>query len=156
MISFDLKCETGHVFEAWFRSSASYEEQRGDGQIPCPICGDTQIDKAVMAPAVAAKGNRSAVSASVPMTASDNAPMPSPDQIKAMLSALIDAQTKSLAQSQWVGEKFTDRARAMHYGEEDHAPIHGTANIHDARAMIEEGVAVAPLLVPVAPPEQTH
>lgn len=155
MISFDLKCGLGHVFEAWFRSSMAYEEQRDADQIACPFCGDTRIGKAVMAPAVGAKGNqRDAVPAPAQMVTTD-AP-PTEEQIRAVLHALVQAQARSLEQSQWVGDSFTERARAMHYGEEDQAPIHGTANLDDARAMIEEGLAVAPLLVPVAPPDQTH
>ena len=55
MIVFDLRCTRGHVFEAWFASSAAYDAQRSDGSLACPVCGDGQIDKAVMAPAVAAK-----------------------------------------------------------------------------------------------------
>ena len=158
MISFDLKCETGHVFEAWFRSSTSYEDQRSSGQISCPVCGDTQVDKAVMAPAVSAKGNRrnDPGRGTVPMASPQDGPMPSTEQMKAVLNAIMEAQAKSLEQSQWVGDKFSDRARAMHYGEESHAPIHGTANLDEARSMIEEGLAVAPLVVPVAPPDQTH
>jgi hypothetical protein len=61
-----------------------------------------------------------------------------------------------LEQSRWVGDKFADQARAMYYGETEQAPIHGTTNTREALAMMEEGVPVAPLIVPVAPPESTH
>jgi hypothetical protein len=155
MISFDLKCIEGHVFEGWFRSSRDYEDQRGSRRIACPVCGNADIAKAVMAPAVAAKGNRSAASETVQSVSMANG-APNEAQLKAMLGALAQAQAQMLEQSQWVGDKFADQARAMYYGEIEQAQIHGTTDPREARAMMEEGVPVAPLIVPVAPPESTH
>src|SRR3546814_10518072 len=67
MIVFDLKCyDRGHVFEGWFGSSADYEKQRASGMIACPVCGDTQVRKAVMSPAVSAKSNQRDTGASIP------------------------------------------------------------------------------------------
>jgi hypothetical protein len=157
MISFDLKCDGGHIFEIWFRSSADYESQRTAGHVLCPVCGDHDVIKAVMAPAVAAKANRQAHLAPPKgpmMTAVPDAP--SVHEIKALMQAIAEAQAKSLKDSQWVGAEFADRARAMHYGDAKQEMIHGTANARDARAMMKEGLAVAPLLVPIAPPDQTN
>ena len=139
MIVFDLKCGTGHVFEAWFGSSADYDDQQERGLMDCPICGDRAIEKAVMAPAVGAKGNRQE--------------QVSPVAMKAAMAALAAAQSKALAGSQWVGAAFAGRARAMHAGEEDHAPIHGQATIAEAKELVEDGVPVAPLPLPVIPPD---
>jgi len=145
MIVFDLKCSGGHVFEAWFGSSADYESQRGRALIACPMCGDSAIDKAAMAPNVAAKGNRRS-----------EVPAPGKPDPKALMAALAEAQAKMLEGSKWVGVAFADKARAMHLGEEAHAPIHGQASAEEAKALIEEGVAVAPLPLPVVPPEQRN
>lgn len=143
MIVFDLKCGDGHVFEAWFGSSADYESQRERALIACPMCGDSTIDKAVMAPNVAAKGNRRGEASGKP-------------DPKMLMAALAEAQAKMLEGSKWVGVAFADKARAMHLGEEAHAPIHGQASAEEAKALIEEGVAVAPLPLPVVPPEQRN
>ncbi|MBO9670199.1 MAG: DUF1178 family protein [Sphingobium sp.] len=160
MISFDLKCTHDHVFEGWFRSSGDYEDQRGKRQVACPVCGSADVAKAVMAPAVAAKSNRrgSAPAGTVEAPPSVAMASGSPDQAKLeqMLGALAQAQAEMLEKSQWVGDKFAEQARAMYYGEAEQAPIHGTTNAREARAMMEEGVPVAPLIVPVAPPESTH
>jgi hypothetical protein len=145
MIVFDLKCSGGHVFEAWFGSSADYESQRERALIACPLCGDSTIDKAVMAPNVAAKGNRRAEPATDGKL-----------DAKAMIAALAAAQAKMLEGSSYVGLAFADKARAMHLGEEAHAPIHGQASVKEAKALIEEGVPVAPLPLPVVPPEQRN
>ncbi len=134
MIVFDLKCGGGHVFEAWFASSAAFEEQAAAAQVRCPICDDAEVVKAAMAPNIPAKGNT----------------RPDP---KTALRALAAAQAKALENSQWVGKAFPDRARAMHAGEEAHAPIHGQATLAEAKALVDEGVAVAPLPLPVKPPE---
>ena len=148
MIVFDLKCAGAHVFEAWFGSSAGYEEQRAAGLIACPVCGDTEIGKALMAPNIGAKGNRASAPVSLPAPAQ----APTPAAIKAALAAIAGAQAKALETSEWVGPKFAARARAMHAGDEPEAPIHGQATRAEAEALIDDGVPVAPLLVPVVPP----
>jgi hypothetical protein len=149
VIVFDLKCAGGHVFEAWFGSSAAYEEQRAGGLVACPLCGASDVTKAVMAPNIGAKGNaRSGSTAPVEASASE----PSPEAIKGAIAAIAAVQAKMLEGSEWVGVAFTDRARAMHAGDEDPAPIHGQATLAQARELIEDGVAVAPLPLPVIPP----
>lgn len=139
MIVFDLKCRNAHVFEAWFGSSSDYADQQARGLVDCPICGDRSIEKAVMAPAVGTKGNKQ----------SDV----SPATVKAAMAAIAAAQSRALEGSQWVGSAFAGRARAMHAGEEDHAPIHGQATIAEAKALVEDGVPIAPLPLPVVPPD---
>jgi len=145
VIVFDLKCGTGHVFEAWFGSSTAFEEQRAGGLVACPMCGDSDVTKAVMAPNVGTKGNSKAV----PPATTDVTPA----AMKAAMAALAQAQAKMLEGSQWVGGTFATRARAMHAGEEDHAPIHGQASVAQAKELIDEGVSIAPLPMPVIPPE---
>ncbi|MEG3124820.1 DUF1178 family protein [Sphingomonas sp. GB1N7] len=151
MIVFDLKCAHDHVFEAWFGSSTAFEDQRARGLVACPLCGDSAVAKAVMAPNVAAKGNSKPAVPATQRTMPD-API-SPEVMKAALQSLAAAQSKALEKSEWVGRAFADRARAMHSGEEDHAPIHGQSTIAEAKALVEDGVSIAPLLVPIVPPE---
>jgi hypothetical protein len=103
-----------------------------------------------MAPNIGAKGNR-AVSA--PASPASSAP---PEVIKAAMEMIATAQAKMLETSQWVGTGFADKARAMHLGETPTAQIHGQATPEQAQELIEEGVPVAPLLVPVVPPEQCN
>lgn len=155
MIVFDLACSQGHRFEGWFSSSADFADQCAEGMVVCPACGCAQIAKAPMAPAVPAKGNT--LAAKRPDTSAQpmaNTPMP-PDLQKAM-AALAKVQAEVLRNSTWVGDKFADETRRMHYGERDQAPIHGQASLTEARALIEEGVAVAPLPFPVAPPDKLN
>ncbi|MEZ5708076.1 MAG: DUF1178 family protein [Blastomonas sp.] len=165
MIVFDLKCSQTHVFEAWFASSQAYEDQRQRGLIACPVCGSAEVDKAVMAPAVAPKGNSRKAGAAQTAPAepeaspATDAPVPmhnvplDPGKMKAVMQALAAAQASALEKSDWVGSDFSRRARAMHYGEEDHRQIHGQSTPEEAQDLIEEGVAVSPLLFPVVPPD---
>ncbi|CCC05767.1 unnamed protein product [Sordaria macrospora k-hell] len=95
-----------------------------------------------MAPNIAPKGDRAAA--------------PTPEMMKAALQTLAQAQQAALANSEWVGTAFADRARAMHIGDAEPATIHGQATRAEAKALIEEGVAVAPLLLPVVPPERAN
>ena len=158
MIVFDLKCAgEGHVFEAWFGSSADYEAQKASGLLACPMCGDANVGKAVMAPAVAAKGNSRPDPAPVPATQHNEPVAPVmnvADQAKmqALVEALGQAQQKALEGSTWVGRGFAEQARAMHYGEQDRASIHGEVAPDEAKALMAEGVEVAPLPFPVIPP----
>lgn len=165
MIVFDLICrDGGHQFEGWFGSSADYEEQQKAGLIDCPSCGCTAVDKAVMAPNVGVKGNRRASSkTALPApkeqlpSVDDDKPMtkavPVPAEYQELVGKLAKAQAKMLEQSKWVGGDFPEQARAIHYGEKDAAPIHGTASADDVAELEDEGIDVTPLPLPITPPE---
>lgn len=152
MIVFDLKCARDHVFEAWFGSSEDYESQHARGLLVCPMCGDAEVTKAVMAPAVPAKGNSRPERAAAP-SAGDEAPAVTPEQAREIIAKLAQAQSEMLKNSDWVGSDFADTARAMHYGEVDSRPIHGEVDAGQARGLMEEGVPVAPLPLPYVPPK---
>ncbi|MFN4134865.1 MAG: DUF1178 family protein [Novosphingobium sp.] len=160
MIVFDLQCgPQGHRFEGWFGSSADYEDQRARGLVACPSCGSPDVNKAVMAPNVGRKGNQ--LPAPSPSRQPDPAPQamthaPLPPEAVAMLKAVAAMQAEALKSSTWVGRKFAEDVRAMHYGEKDPAAIHGQATIEEARDLVEEGIPVAPLLVPFVPPEEAN
>ena len=137
MIVYDLVCTpAGHVFEAWFGSSGDYDDQRARGLLSCPLCGSEEVGKAPMAPAVRASGQ-------------------SPDP-KLLLAALAAAQARALEKSTWVGKGFAGEARAMHLGEAKHRSIHGQATLAEAKSLAEEGVPIAPLPLPVVPPEEAN
>lgn len=153
MIVFDLQCDHGHRFEGWFGSSADYASQRERGFVSCPQCGSAQVDKAPMAPAVPAKGNRRSESEPAARQLS-NQPM-TPEVEKALVK-LAAAQASALKQSTWVGDKFAEVSRKMHYGEAVEKPIHGQASLDEAKSLVDEGIPVAPLPFPVAPPDKLN
>ncbi len=129
MIVFDLDCgQCGQRCESWFGSNADYERQRGEGLLACPACGSAELAKAPMAPAVPRKGSQS----------------------------LARFQRELLKDSRWVGEKFVETARAMHSGEAKAEPVHGQATLGEARDLIEDGIPVCPLPLPVVPPGQVN
>lgn len=149
MIVFDLRCGNAHVFEAWFASSAAFDDQCARSLLSCPVCGDGSISKAVMAPNIGAKSNALSLrpAPSVPSDA------PTPAAIKAAMQALAAAQAQVLEKSVWVGRAFADQARAMHDGEREAAPIHGQTTLAEAKALVEDGVPIAALPFPIVPPE---
>ena len=144
MIVFDLKClGGGHVFEAWFGSSADYESQRERGLVECPLCGTTKVEKAAMAARLNAKGNKDAAS-------------PDPKAVKAVMARLASMQKKILEGSDYVGERFADEARAIHLGEADARAIHGKASRAESDSLIEDGVQVSPLPFPILEPGEEN
>ncbi len=152
MIVFDLKCTTGHVFEAWFASSDAFQEQKARSLLSCPMCGASDVDKAVMAPNVPAKGNQRPEAGANMVS---DAPAPSAE-MKAMMAKIATAQAEIIKNSQWVGRDFAQQARAMDAGEMDHALIHGQTSAEEARDLLEDGISVMPLLIPVVPPEKQN
>jgi hypothetical protein len=157
MIVFDLLCkDAGHVFEIWFGSSEDYEQQKARGLVACPYCGSTDVDKAVMAPNVGAKGNSRGDPVPAPATVPAAANAPSPQEFKAMVSKLAEIQAKMLENSEYVGGSFADEARSMHLGEREVRTIHGQTTAEEAKALIEEGVPVAPLPLPFRPPKSEN
>ena len=132
MIVYDLVCASGcDGFEAWFRSSADYDEQRAGGLIACPYCQSSEVTKAPMAPRVPKKGGQ-------------------------LLEKLAAAQAQMLKNSEWVGDEFAATARAIHAGEREPGLVHGNATISEARELADEGVPVAPLPFPVVPPGKVN
>lgn len=150
MIVFELACDNAHSFEGWFRSSGDFADQQARGLLTCPVCESARVAKAPMAPAVPAKGNRAAADA----IAVAKGKMPR--EVAEAFKALAEAQAKALAKSEWVGDRFAAEVRSMHYGETEEKQVHGRATKDDAAALIEEGIAVAPLLVPVHRPDKLN
>jgi hypothetical protein len=152
MIHYHLRCERGHAFESWFQSSSAYEAQEKRELVNCPTCGSAKVERAIMAPQIVTrKGRESAAPA--PAAATDvTAPASTPllmaqeRELRAKLKELRDHIVKNADN---VGERFPNEARKMHYGDIEHRPIYGEASPDEARALIDEGVDVAPL--PVLP-----
>jgi hypothetical protein len=159
MIAFDLICAPyRHRFEGWFASSAEYDRQLTAQLLCCPTCGSVAVTKAIMAPNIARKGNQAAGPAprSEPepehtVAVSNQPEMPA--EIEKAIVALGKIQTRMLENSDWVGNKFAEEARAIHYGETPKRIIHGSASANEAQALFDEGITVAPLPLPFVPPE---
>jgi hypothetical protein len=150
MIVFDLKCETqGHVFEAWFGSGADYDDQRACGLVECPLCGSGDVVKAAMAPRIGSGSGDAVSEPSLPVATGS-------ESVKEMLAAMAAAQRALLQSSAFVGDRFSEEARAMHLGERPHSSIHGRATREQARSLIEDGIQVAPLPFPVITPGEEN
>ncbi|WP_295440825.1 DUF1178 family protein [Sphingorhabdus sp. EL138] len=158
MITFDLNCSNGHQFEGWFASSADFDAQKSSGLLACPACNDGIVQKALSVPNVPRKGNqRPALLPSVTPDAAEtsvDAPATAvlPSAMAELVQKLARAQSEMLDKSQWVGGNFAETARAIYYGEEPDRLIHGETSSDEAKALVEEGVGLVPLLFPVVPP----
>jgi hypothetical protein len=138
MIVFDLRCADGcAVFEGWFSSGSDFAEQNERDLVQCPYCGSSSVEKAPMAPMVSRSDGPN-------------------EAVKEVLAELASLQTRLLDGSEWVGSDLPDTARAMHLGEIEARPVHGQASAEDAKSLIDEGVPVLPLPLPVVPPRQVN
>jgi hypothetical protein len=130
MIKYSLICDNDHVFEAWFSDSESFEKQNKKNLISCLICSSTKIKKDIMAPRISSgkqKTNRL-------------------NQKKDKIEMILNKVRKHVESNfDYVGDKFADEARAIHYGEKEEREIYGETSIDDAVELIEEGINVEPL-----------
>lgn len=136
MIKYSLACDGGHVFESWFRDSDGYEKQAKRGFVSCPDCGSTQVQKTIMAPAVARKDR--AEPAGEAVTLLDDKQVELREKLRE-LRAQIEASTDD------VGERFPEEARKMHEGAAPERSIRGRASLAETKALLEEGIPVLPL-----------
>ena len=166
MIRYALVCRKGHAFESWFENSAAYDKQAKRGLVSCPICGDLKVEKAIMSPKISSGGQRGeAAPPSGPAAPTAVTPSPgTPAEAANAPVALMSPQEREFRQklkelrehltrnADYVGQKFPEVARKMHYGEMDHRSIYGEATPQDAKEMHEEGIQFHPL--PVLPDER--
>lgn len=135
MIQYTLKCEQGHRSESWFQSAAAFDALERGGHLSCAICGSAEVTKALMAPRVtAASQDEKAETTPVIQNPSND-----------VENALAALREKVESTSDYVGEKFTDEARAMHLGEKPERSIYGEARLDQAKELIEDGVPLMPL-----------
>jgi hypothetical protein len=125
VIAYSLRCHKGHEFEGWFRDSAAFDEQSGSGHLTCPSCNSARIEKAIMAPAV---------------SGTKKTRKPDPKQMRQFATGLRKYVEEH---ADYVGPKFAEEARKIHYGEVPERQIYGEASQREAQELVEEGVDVA-------------
>ena len=158
MIVFDLRCESNHVFEAWFQNTSAFEDQAQEGQVECPFCGSTDIVKSLMSPNIPAKSNRTTeiqpefISADHVVSASANVPETmetSAEDVKRALQHMHDTMQKYRnhvkKECEYVGDNFADEARAIHDGTAESRGIYGEATLEETEDLLNEGVDILPV-----------
>ena len=140
MIRYALCCEAGHTFESWFNNSAAFDRQAARGLVACPLCGSAKVEKAIMAPALS--GGREAA----PRTEPEKSPVAlvSKEEVE-VRKKLKELREHIVQNADYVGEKFPEEARRMHYGEIEHRSIYGEASPDAARSLADEGIEFHPL-----------
>jgi hypothetical protein len=168
MIRYALLCEIGHEFEAWFASSAAYAELQKAGQVTCAVCGSPQVGKALMAPSLASgsgEAPREAIgqepeAAAKPGPAAGAAAgeggsvrLAAHTERREELVGLLRKLRRHVTENaEYVGKRFPEEARKIHYGETDKRGIYGEATRQEARELADEGIDFHPL--PILPEER--
>ncbi|MEN0087265.1 MAG: DUF1178 family protein [Pseudomonadota bacterium] len=142
MIKYGLKCASDHQFEAWFDSSASFDEQSKRGFVTCPECGSSDVTKALMTPGVSTGRRKDARKEAVQVAALASVQ----GEMRAKMKEVRD---HILANTEDVGVSFPEEARKMHYGEVEQRGIRGAAAPEEVKSLVDEGVEIAP--VPALP-----
>lgn len=139
MIKYSLRCAAGHRFDSWFANAEAFDSLARAGHVTCALCGSGEVRKDIMAPRIASGDTPAPPPEAAPPAPGtpDTAPQAMPD-----LKALRE---KIERESHYVGASFVKEARAMHAGETPHRSIYGEARLDEARALLQDGVPVAPL-----------
>ncbi|RJG43903.1 MULTISPECIES: DUF1178 family protein [unclassified Mesorhizobium] len=140
MIKFSLTCERSHDFEGWFRNNEDFEKQQKRGLVDCPTCGSHKIEKALMAPAVSTGRKKEKIALAMN------------EQQRAAMAQLKALSEKIRENSDYVGDKFAEEARKIHFGESDARGIYGEATLDEAKSLAEDGVEFMP--IPTFPDDQ--
>jgi hypothetical protein len=151
MIHYQLQCSQAHAFDGWFKDSATFEQQARRRLVECPECGDTGIERALMAPAVAKRQALTVAPApSQPEAAPPAvAPTVTPERMAngrlpaQMLAVLQRMRAEVEKHCDYVGPQFADEARKMHRGESDYRGIYGETTEEQAESLAEDGIAVS-------------
>lgn len=138
MIKYALICEQDHEFEGWFPNAAGFDRQVEGGQVTCPACGSAEVRKGLMTPNIA--------------TSERQAKPAVPDVPREVLDALREIRKHVTESADYVGPRFAEEARKIHFGESEARGIYGEATMAEAKALIDDGVEVAPL--PKLPEDQ--
>jgi hypothetical protein len=133
VIHYSLVCDKSHKFDGWFASAAAYDAQKLRGLVTCPICMTTSVDKALMAPSVSRSGSEK-ISLSIGH--------PQHAQLREAMQAL---RNKVTSEADYVGDKFAEEARKIHFKEVDQRGIYGEATREEVAALVDEGVDFMPL-----------
>lgn len=141
MIKYALACEHEHEFEGWFSASGDFDDQQARGLLDCPMCGSKSVRKAIMAPTVT--GTKAQVR-----------PDPTPQMQQMMKQAMGEMRRHVEENFDYVGDAFAAEARAIHEGRSEDRGIYGEASPTEVKALVEDGVRVAPL--PPKPPEKNE
>jgi hypothetical protein len=166
MIRYALACEAGHSFESWFQNSAAYDKQAKRSLVTCPVCGSAKVEKTIMAPNLASNLASDAVNTgslapppppqpipAAPQASPAKAPVammsPPEHELRQKLKELRDHITKNAS---YVGSRFPEEARKIHYGETEHRSIYGEASPEEAEDLHEEGIEFHPL--PILPDDK--
>jgi hypothetical protein len=133
VIHYSLTCEKSHKFDGWFASASAYDDQKQHGLVVCPICMSADVDKALMTPSVArSKAEKVSLSIGHP-------------QHQQLREAMLALRNKVTSEADYVGDKFADEARKIHYKEVDPRGIYGEATREEVAALVEDGIDCMPL-----------
>lgn len=146
----NLRCANGHGFEGWFASEDDFLQQNGSGRIECPICADRIVTRLPAAPRLNLLGGREPAPAAAQAPAAQSSSGAAPAQAADLQAAWLQAVRKLLASTEDVGDRFAERARRMHYGEEPTRGIRGQVTPEDRAALLDEGIETLAIPVPSA------
>ena len=138
MIHYDLICDKGHAFDGWFRNSAAYDEQAGKGLVTCTQCGSSSVEKQLMAPGIPVKSNRKSEAKSMVAAPAD-------PRLAELMKMMREMRRHVEENAEYVGDRFAEEARKIHYEETEQRGIYGQTTPDEAKELIEEGIVVHPL-----------
>ena len=140
MIKYALACGGDHEFEGWFSASSDYDDQRARGLLSCPVCGSAEVRKQIMAPALAGTTRRDVAAGATKQAM--------------MMEVMSRVREHVMTNFDNVGDRFAAEARSIHQGKAEERGIYGQASPTEVKALVADGVPIAPL--PPEPPKKAE
>ncbi|HZC57253.1 MAG TPA: DUF1178 family protein [Xanthobacteraceae bacterium] len=169
MIRYALNCDRGHTFESWFQNSAAYDKQAKRALVACPVCGSAKVEKAMMAPRLSSSADAEIAAPQLPISSPMPSRQPAPPRVpmppaatasvavmsppeRELRQKLKEIREHITKNASYVGTRFPEEARKIHYGETEHRSIYGEASPDEAKELYDEGIEFHPL--PILPDDQ--
>jgi len=131
MILYQLKCQKDHQFDTWFKDGQTCDKQLARKSVECPVCGNKSVSKALMAPRIGGQDKERTAQQEMAVSAAE------------LKRQLAEIRAKVEENCDYVGDRFADEARKIHYGEADARGIYGEASDDDFQELTDEGIDIA-------------
>ena len=128
MIKYNLKCSNGHEFKSWFADSNEFDKLNKKKLLECIYCSSKKIQKSIMAPMISGRKLKE-----------DNLNLLN-EKLSSKKNELLQIRKYIEKNFEFVGNKLSEKVRAIYYDKESKKSIYGTATKEERQELADEGI----------------